>query len=156
MKISRSQLRNVINEVMQGFKEPSDDPRFSDPDWSGGPNSYYKDNDNDRKLTGINVQLPFYEATHALWKGNPLELADFGEDKNAMRQFVEAIIAHPESKLEEEEKKEANAEFEAALKGESHDFFSPVFDASDDDDYEGPDDDYDDSEGNFGLDMFSR
>ena len=162
MKISRNQLRNVINEAIQDkFQDPTDDPRFSDTSYSGRPGSYtYEDDDNDRELTGINVQLPFYEEKgHFLWKGKQLLLSDFDGDELAMGKFVEAIIAHSDSQLSPEEKIAANAEFKAALKGESHDFFSPAFDASDDDDYEGPDedyDDYDDSEGNFGPDMFSR
>ena len=102
MKISRNQLRNVINEAIQDkFQDPTDDPRFSDTSYSGRPGSYtYEDDDNDRELTGINVQLPFYqEKGHFLWKGKQLLLSDFDGDELAMGKFVEAIIAHADSQL---------------------------------------------------------
>ena len=71
-----------------------------------------------------------------------------------------AIVSHPASRLEDNEKYEASQEFIDAMRGDENStgtYFYPVFDESGD--YDGPDD-YDDDPysymGNFGPDMFSR
>jgi len=112
-------------------------------------------------VTGLNIMLPFYEESHDMWAGGntgDLDFSDLNFEENAIRQFVEALIAHPDSQLEPQEESQALVDFEEALKGNSAEFFAPKFD-EDDVDYDG---DYNhepnpyDTVGNFGPDMFSR
>ncbi len=176
MKITRRILRGLISEAMKGFKDPTDDPRFSDPSYSGGPGSYTLMNDADgRRQTGISIKLAFYDGSHPLFRGSPtgmygdIEFSDYGADiadelSEAQYRKIEAdvmaIVSHPASRLEDNEKYEASQEFIDAMQGNDSDtgvYFYPVFD--EDSNYDGPDDfNYDpySSMGNFGPDMFSR
>jgi len=176
MKITRRTLRRLISEAMKGFKDPTDDPRFSDPSYSGGPGSYYQSYDFDgKRQTGISIELAFYDGSHPLFRGSStgfggdIEFSDYGADsaddltEEQYRQIeseVMKIILHPASRLEDDEKYEASQEFIDAMRGDENStgtYFYPVFD--DADDFDGPDDFDDDPYsymGNFGPDMFSR
>ena len=135
MKITRQQLRKLILEAFETFS------------------------DDDRRVTGLIILLPFYEKSHDLWTGGDLDFSDLNFEEHAIRQFVEALIAHPDSQLEPQEEAQALEDFENALKGNNTEFFAPKFDDGDDIDY---DDDYNhepnpyETIGNFGPDMFSR
>ena len=176
MKINRRQLRGLINEAMRGFKDPTDDPRFSDPSYSGGPGNYtYISDDDGRRQTGISIEMAFYDGSHPLFRGSPtgmygdIEFSDYGaatsnelsEDQyRKIEADVMAIVNHPASKLEDDERYEASQEFIDAMRGDENStgtYFYPMFEEVDD--YDGPDD-YDDDPyagmGNFGPDMFSR
>ena len=169
MKITRRKLKSLINEAMKGFKDPTDDPRFSDPSYSGGPGSYTLLSDEvGRRQTGISVEIPFYDNNHPLHRGD-INFYEYGaeyEEDLSEQQYrkiesdVMAIISHPASKLEENEKYEASQEFIDAMRGNENStgtYFYPIFDEPDD--YDGPDDFDDDPYsymGNFGPDMFSR
>ena len=138
MKITRSQLRKLILESFEPL------------------------NDNDQRVTGLSILLPFYEESHKMWQGGntgDLDFSDLNFEENAIRQFVEALIAHPDSQLEPQEEEEALGDFEEALKGNNTAFFAPKFDA-DDVDYDSGPYNYEsnpyDSMGNFGPDMSSR
>lgn len=176
MKITRRKLRGLISEAMKGFKDPTDDPRFSDPSYIGGPGSYTLMSDDDgRRQTGISIEMAFYDGSHPLFRGSPtgmygdIEFSDYGADSadelsevqyRKIEAEVMAIISHPASRLEDNEKYEASQEFIDAMRGDVNStgtYFYPVFD--DADDYDGPDDFDDDPYsymGNFGPDMFSR
>ena len=169
MKLTRKKLRSLINEAMRGFKDPTDDPRFADPSYLGGPGSYYQSYDIDgKRQTGISIELAFYDNSHPLHVGD-IDFYHYGADTadelteeqyRKIEEDVMAIISHPASKLEDNEKYEASQEFIDAMRGNENStgtYFYPVFDESDV--YDGPDD-YDDDPysymGNFGPDMFSR
>ena len=169
MKITRRHLRALINESIKGFKDPTDDPRFSDPSYSGGPGSYTLMSDDDgRRQTGLSIEMAFYDNNHPLHVGD-IEFYNYGADTSnelteaqyrKIEADVMAIISHPASRLEENEVYEASQEFIDAMRGDESatgTYFYPIFDDSDD--YGGPDD-YDDDPysymGNYGPDMFSR
>lgn len=169
MKITRSKLRGLINESMKGFKDPTDDPRFSDPSYLGSPGSYYQSHDFDgKKQIGISIEMAFYDNNHPLYVGD-IMFYDYGaETENDLTEAqyrkiesdVMAIISHPASRLEDNEKYEASQEFIDAMQGDENStgtYFYPAFD--DASDFDGPDDFDDDPYsymGNFGPDMFSR
>jgi hypothetical protein len=169
MKITRRHLRKLINESIKGFKDPTDDPRFSDPSYSGGPGSYTLMSDDDgRRQIGISIEFSFYDSSHPLYVGD-IEFYNYGVDsvdELSEEQYREIesqameIVSHPASRLEDNEKYEASQEFIDAMRGDENStgtYFYPVFDESSD--YDGPED-YDDDPysymGNFGPDMFSR
>ena len=176
MKITRRKLRGLISEAMKGFKDPTDDPRFSDPSYIGRPGSYTQSYDfDDKKQTGISIEMAFYDGSHPLFRGSPtgmhgdIEFSDYGADSadelseaqyRKIEEDVMAIVSHPASRLEDNEKYEASQEFIDAMRGDENStgtYFYPVFD--DAGDYDGPDDFDDDPYsymGNFGPDMFSR
>tara|TARA_R110002153_G_scaffold89235_6_gene218616 strand:- start:239 stop:1165 length:927 start_codon:yes stop_codon:yes gene_type:complete len=138
IKITKRQLRKLVLEAFETFS------------------------DDDRRVTGVNIMLPFYEESHEMWRGGfagDLDFSDLNFEENAIRQFAEALIAHPDSQLEPQEEAQALQDFENALKGNNTEFFAPKFDDGDDIDYDG---DYNhepnpyDTVGNFGPDMFSR
>ena len=80
MKITRKILRELIIESMKGFKDPTDDPRFSDPSYSGGPGSYYQSYDFDgKKQIGISIEFPFYDSSHPMYEGD-IEFYNHGVD----------------------------------------------------------------------------
>lgn len=169
MKITRRHLKKLINEAMRGFKDPTDDPRFSDPSYSGGPGSYTLISDDEgRRQTGLSIEMASYGDKHPLYVGD-IEFYGYGADTSdelTEEQYreIEAdamkIVLHPASGLEDSEKYEASQEFIDAMSGDTNStgtYFFPVFDEVDD--YDGPDDyDYNpyDGMGNFGPDMFSR
>ena len=169
MKITRRKLRGLISEAMKGFKDPTDDPRFSDPSYSGRPGSYTLMSDGDgRRQTGLSIEMAFYNNSHPLYVGD-IEFYNYGADSSdelteeqyrKIESDVMAIVLHPASRLEDNEKYEASQEFIDVMKGNDSDtgvYFYPVFD--EDSNYDGPDDfNYDPygSMGNFGPDMFSR
>ena len=168
MKITRRKLRGLISEAMKGFKDPTDDPRFSDPSYIGRPGSYTQSYDfDDKKQTGLSIEMAFYDNSHPLHVGD-IEFYDYGADSadelseeqyRKIEAEVMAIISHPASRLEDNEKYEASREFIDAMRGDENStgtYFYPIFDESDD--YDGPDDFDDDPYsymGNFGPDMFS-
>ena len=137
IKITKRQLRKLVLEAFEPL------------------------NDNDQRVTGLNIMLPFYEESHKMWQGGntgDLDFSDLNFEENAIRQFVEALIAHPDSQLEPQEESQALVDFEEALKGNSAEFFAPKFDEADvdyDGDYNHEPNPYD-TVGNFGPDMFSR
>jgi len=176
MKITRRKLRGLISEAMKGFKDPTDDPRFSDPSYSGGPGSYTLMSDDDgRRQTGISIEMAFYDSRHPLFGGSAtgfggdIEFSDYGVDSadelteeqyRRIESDVMMIVNHPASRLEDNEKYEASQEFIDAMQGNDSNtgtYFYPVFEEGSS--YDGPDDfSYDPYErmGNFGPDMFSR
>ena len=170
MKITRKQLRKMINESIRGFKDPTDDPRFSDPSYSGGPGLYYQSYDDGKKQIGISIEFPSYDSSHPLYVGD-IEVYNYGVDSvdelseeqyREIESQVMEIVSHPASRLEDNEKYEASQEFIDAMRGDENStgtYFYPIFEEIDD--YDEPDDydDYDDpyvGVGNFGPDMFSR
>ena len=112
--------------------------------------------------------MAFYDNSHPLHVGD-IEFYFYGADTandltEAQYEKIEAdvmaIISHPASRLEDDEKYEASQEFIDAMRGDENStgtYFYPIFD--DADDFDGPDDFDDDPYsymGNFGPDMFSR
>ena len=96
IKITKRQLRKLVLEAFETFS------------------------DDDRRVTGVNIMLPFYEESHEMWRGGfagDLDFSDLNFEENAIRQFAEALIAHPDSQLEPQEEAQALQDFENAGNG---------------------------------------
>lgn len=151
MKITRRQLKKVINESMKGFRDPTDDPRFSDPSYSGYPGSYtYMGDDiGGPRQTGISIEMAFYNASHPLFRGTTtglfgdIEFSDYGADSvddltdqqyEKVMADAMAIIEHPASRLEENEREDAEQDLIGAMQGDTNTgtYFYPKFDDTDD------------------------
>jgi hypothetical protein len=147
MKITKNKIRSLIRESIRKFRDPTDDPRFSDPSYSGRPGSYtLTRGDADEGHIGIRVMIKPINTV--------LEFEDHSDD-----DISEMCMAIIEEYLPEEFHDDAEQNLINALRGDvsPDDYFEPVFE-EDDDDYD--DDDYDDDPyayaGNYGPDMFSR
>ena len=183
-RLTRKNLRTMILKTITEAKwrDPTDDPRFSDPSYGGGPGLYYSiDDEPDKFQEGISIVFVDWDSNHALWPDHlsssmydvRIEFSDFVEDfdkwrnsgslttaeEKAIEEYGEALIAHPDSKLSEEKQEEALEELGIAINGgeTSGEYFEPFYegdDQSDDYDYDGPDDYYDPGH-NFGPDVWS-
>ena len=58
MKITKNKIRSLIRESIRKFRDPTDDPRFSDPSYVGRPGNYtLTRSDTDDGLIGIRVTI---------------------------------------------------------------------------------------------------
>ena len=148
MKITKNKIRSLIRESIRKFRDPTDDPRFSDPSYVGRPGNYtLTRSDTDDGLIGIRVTIDPVDTV--------LEFEDHSYDD--INEMCMAII---QKYLDEEYHEDAEHNLINALGGDDtpDEYFEPVFE-EEDDDYDGPDDFDDDPYdymGNYGPDMFSR
>tara|TARA_Y100000992_G_C21257379_1_gene489300 strand:- start:629 stop:1072 length:444 start_codon:yes stop_codon:yes gene_type:complete len=147
MKITRSKIKSLIRESIRGFKDRTDDPRFSDPSYAGSHGSYTLIRDDNDNQIGIRVTIDPVDTV--------LEFEDHSDD-----DISEMCMAIIQKYLDEEYHEDAEQNLINALGGDDtpDEYFEPVFE-EEDDDYDGPDDFDDDPYsymGNYGPDMFSR
>jgi len=121
MKITKTKIRSLIRESIRKFRDPTDDPRFSDPSYEGRPGNYtLMGSGNDLGHTGIRVMIDPINTV--------LEFEDHSDDD--INEMCMAII---EEYLPETFHDDAEQNLISALRGDDSpdNYFEPVFEEDD-------------------------